>query len=38
MSFPDAQVAAITWVKRFNLAIRNIKDFELCGIGLVNPV
>ncbi len=37
MSFPDAQIAAITWVKRFNLATRNTKDFEQCGIGLINP-
>lgn len=37
MSFPDAQIAAITRVNRFNLATRNVKDFEQCGIGLVNP-
>jgi toxin FitB len=37
MSFPDAQIAAITWVNHFNLATRNVKDFEQCGIGLVNP-
>ncbi len=37
MSFPDAQIAAITRVNRFNLATRNTKDFEQCGIGSINP-
>jgi toxin FitB len=37
ISFPDAQIAAITWVSRFILATRNTKDFEQCGIGLINP-
>ncbi len=37
MSFPDAQIAAITRTHNFNLATRNIKDFESCGIDLINP-
>ncbi len=37
MSFPDAQIAAITRTHHFKLATRNIKDFENCGIELINP-
>jgi predicted nucleic acid-binding protein len=37
MSFPDAQIAAITRTSNFKLATRNIKDFESCGIDLINP-
>jgi toxin FitB len=37
MSFPDAQIAAITRSNHFNLATRNIKDFENCGLELINP-
>jgi len=37
MSFPDAQIAAITRTHNFMLATRNIKDFKCCGIDLINP-
>lgn len=37
MSFPDGQIAAITLTNRFKLATRNIKDFNHCGLELVNP-
>lgn len=37
MSFPDGQIAAITLVNHFKLATRNIKDFNHCGLDLVNP-
>lgn len=37
MSFPDAQIAAMTRTNNLNLATRNIKDFENCGIDLINP-
>ncbi len=34
---PGGQIAAITRHHRFQLATRNLKDFEECGIGLINP-
>ena len=37
MSVPDGQIAAITRSNNFNLATRNTKDFENCGIDLINP-
>lgn len=37
LSAPDGQIAAITRRQQFQLATRNLKDFEECGIGLVNP-
>ncbi|MCK9398179.1 MAG: type II toxin-antitoxin system VapC family toxin [Methylobacter sp.] len=37
MSFPDGQIAAITLANHFILATRNIKDFNHCGLDLVNP-
>lgn len=37
MAVPDGQIAAIARTKGFTLATRNIKDFEHCGISLVNP-
>ncbi|MFZ1389851.1 MAG: type II toxin-antitoxin system VapC family toxin [Thiolinea sp.] len=37
MSVPDGQIAAIARTHRFKLATRNIKDFEECGLVLVNP-
>jgi toxin FitB len=33
----DAMIAAIVRVHRATLATRNLKDFEHCGIHLVNP-
>lgn len=37
MSVPDAQIAAIARTHHFKLATRNIKDFEECGLELINP-
>ena len=37
MSVPDGQIAAIARFNRFTLATRNSKDFENCGLMLVNP-
>ncbi|MDR2895843.1 MAG: type II toxin-antitoxin system VapC family toxin [Propionibacteriaceae bacterium] len=37
ISIFDAQIAAITRTAGATLATRNIKDFENCGITLVNP-
>ena len=33
----DAMIAAIVRVHRATLATRNVRDFEHCGIGLVDP-
>ena len=33
----DAQIAAICFDARYRLATRNIRDFEDCGIELINP-
>jgi len=37
MSQPDCQIAAITRSRGASLATRNIRDFEDCGIPIVNP-
>jgi len=37
MSTCDAQIAAIAQVHHFAIATRNIKDFDSCGIVLINP-
>ena len=37
MSFLDGQIAAITLTNNFILATRNIKDFNHCGLDLINP-
>lgn len=37
MSMADAQIAAIAQVHHLALATRNIKDFEGCGLRLINP-
>lgn len=37
MSVCDGQIAAIVAAHRCQLATRNIKDFEACGISVVNP-
>lgn len=37
MSVPDGQIAAIARLHHFKLATRNVKDFEECGLLLVNP-
>jgi hypothetical protein len=33
----DAQIAAIARVAGATLATRNVRDFEHCGIGVVDP-
>ena len=33
----DAQIAAIARVNGFAIATRNTKDFEACGVELINP-
>lgn len=33
----DAQIAAITGVCNATLAMRNVSDFEECGINIINP-
>ncbi len=37
MSMADAQIAAIAQVQHLAIATRNMKDFEGCGIVLINP-
>jgi hypothetical protein len=37
MSLPDGQIASIAHAHGFAVATRNIKDFEDCGLELVNP-
>lgn len=37
MSLPDGQIASIAHAHGFGVATRNVKDFEDCGIELVNP-
>ena len=37
MSVPDGQIAAIARVHRFAVATRNIRDFDNCGLSLINP-
>lgn len=37
MSLPDGQIAGIAFAQGFAVATRNIKDFEDCGIELINP-
>jgi toxin FitB len=37
VSVLDAQIAAIVAVRGASLATRNVKDFDGCGIALINP-
>lgn len=37
MSFPDGQIAAIARAHRLSIATRNVRDFEGCGLEIVNP-
>ncbi len=37
MSLPDGQIAAVAQAGHLGLATRNIRDFESCGIELINP-
>ena len=34
---PDAQIAAIARARGASLATRNVRDFEHCGITVINP-
>lgn len=37
LSIPDGQIAAIARAKHSAVATRNVKDFDHCGIQIVNP-
>ena len=37
ISVADAIIASITWVHRASLATRNVRDFDDCGMQVVNP-
>lgn len=37
ISMADAQIAAISRVHNFSISTRNTKDFDFCGIELINP-
>ena len=37
MSILDGQIAAIARANRFAVATRNVRDFERCGLEIVNP-
>lgn len=37
MGMADAQIAAIAQVHQAVIATRNVKDFEGCGVALINP-
>lgn len=37
ISIPDAQIAAIALSRNATLATRNVRDFELCQLPLINP-
>jgi predicted nucleic acid-binding protein len=37
ISHPDAQIAAIAKTRRAKIATRDVKDFEQCGVDVVDP-
>lgn len=37
MSVPDGQIASVARARGFAIATREIRDFEDCGIELINP-
>ena len=37
MAAPDGQIAAIARSRAMALATQNIRDFEACGLALINP-
>ena len=37
MSDLDGQIAAIASIRGFAIATRNVKDFDNCGLNLINP-
>ena len=37
LSVPDGIIASIAWAHRAGIATRNVRDFDGCGIAVVNP-
>lgn len=37
VSFADAAIAAIASTHAFSIATRNVRDFQGCGVDLINP-
>jgi predicted nucleic acid-binding protein len=37
MSVPDGQIAAIARAHRLSVATRNVRDFDECGLDVLNP-
>ena len=37
LSVPDGIIASIAWAHRAGVATRNVRDFDGCGISVVNP-
>ena len=37
LSVPDGIIASIAWAHRASVATRNVRDFDGCGISVVNP-
>lgn len=37
MGLLDAQIASIAYVRRASVATRNVRDFDGCGITVINP-
>jgi toxin FitB len=37
ISVADAIIASVAWVHRASLATRNLRDFDDCGIQVINP-
>ncbi len=37
MGIPDGQIAAIARANRLAIATRNVRDFEECGLEILNP-
>ena len=37
ISVADAIIASIAWVHRASLATQNVRDFDDCGVAVVNP-
>jgi len=37
ISVADAIIASIAWVHRASLVTRNVRDFDYCGIPVINP-
>lgn len=37
LSIPDGQIASVARANHLAVATRNVRDFEECGLGLINP-